>query len=455
MIRARQPADALPAETVRELVRGIEEIVGPKHSITDPAAQRRFLQDFSWYSPMLTEAFADIAIDVVAQPADLDELRRLVALAVRLRTPVTVRGAGTSNYGQSVPLWGGLLIDTRRLSRVVSVDEAAITVEAGCVFDDIEDAARAIGRELRLIPSTRHLATAAGFLGGGWGGLGSVAHGNLRDGNVLAVDLFTLEDPPRERRLEGADAHVVIHTYGTAGVLARVTFPLEPARTWKSVFAAFEGFEAAARFSWAVALDHTLGRRLLTLQEWPLASMFLPVKSLFRQGESVALMMIAEEDVDRVREMARAGGGRLEAWPDRPMPAISEFTWAHTILWSKKHDKTSTWLQLGYSTDLDRFFEQWRALKARFGDEIICHLEFMHLPGTGGAVAQGGHVVSRASLLDEITAFGKEHGITISNPHTFVVPESGYAASADPVRAFKQEVDPFDLLNRGKLAPRR
>ena len=215
-----------------ELVTGLDVIVGAKHLITDPAAQQRFLQDFSWYSPLLTEALADVSVDVVAQPATQDELRAVLALAVRLRVPVTLRGAGTGNYGQSVPLAGGLLIDMRRLDRIVAQDERSITVEAGCVFDDVEARARGQGRELRLIPTTQHLATVGGFLGGGWGGIGSVAYGNLRDDNVLAVDLLTLEDPPSTMHLDGRDADVVIHTYGTVGVITQVTLPLAPARVW-------------------------------------------------------------------------------------------------------------------------------------------------------------------------------------------------------------------------------
>jgi len=437
----------------RELALGVEAIVGAGHLITEPGAQRRFLQDFSWYSPMLTEALAGVSVDVVAQPSDLEELREVLGLAVRLRVPVTVRGAGTGNYGQSVPLAGGLLIDTRRLDRIVAVDATSITIEAGAVFDDVEAAALAKGRELRLMPTTRHLATVAGFIGGGWGGIGSVAYGNLRDRNVLALDLYTLEDPPQRRHLEGDDVNVVVHTYGTVGVITQVRLPTEPARTWKSVFAAFDSLEGAARFAWKIALDASIRKRLLTLQEAPLPSMFLPVKSLFARGESVVLLMVDEESVERAGEVARSVDGSLKGWPERPMPAITEFTWAHTILWSKKHAKTSTWLQLGYSTDPDRFFEQTRAVKAKFGADVLCHLEYMALPTKGGAIAQGGHVImdSSSEFLDAVSEFCKGIGVHVMNPHSFVVQEGGLVGQIDPVRLYKRGSDPFDLLNRGKL----
>ena len=158
-----------------ELVEGLTEIVGTKHVLVDPAAQQRFLKDFSWYSPVLAEAFIDTRIDAVVQPATIEQLEQVVATAVRLRVPITVRGAGTGNYGQSVPLYGGIMVDMRLLNRIEFLDDDAIEVEAGAIWEAVEDEARRHGRELRVMPTTYHIATVAGFLAGGSGGLGSTS----------------------------------------------------------------------------------------------------------------------------------------------------------------------------------------------------------------------------------------------------------------------------------------
>jgi len=87
-----------------DLLEDLVELVGDKHVLVEPAAQQRFLRDFSWYSPVLAGAFIDAAkIDAVVQPGSINELEQVVALAVRRRVPITVRGAGTGNYGQWVP----------------------------------------------------------------------------------------------------------------------------------------------------------------------------------------------------------------------------------------------------------------------------------------------------------------------------------------------------------------
>ena len=116
-----------------ELVEGLTEIVGTKHVLVDPAAQQRFLKDFSWYSPVLAEAFIDTRIDAVVQPATIEELEQVVATAVHLRVPIIVRGAGTGNYGQSVPLYGGgergaCVVHSHPTRREANLDQTQRTV---------------------------------------------------------------------------------------------------------------------------------------------------------------------------------------------------------------------------------------------------------------------------------------------------------------------------------------
>jgi FAD/FMN-containing dehydrogenase len=178
-----------------DLLRELIEVAGTRHVLVEPAAQQRFLRDFSWYSPVLADAFVDTRIDAVVQPGTLDELEAAVALGVRHRVPITVRGAGTGNYGQSVPLYGGILFDMRRLNRIAAHGEDTIEVEAGAVWGQVDVAARKTGRELRIMPTTYHVATVAGFLAGGSGGLGAVTYGRTWDNyNFPSVDLLTADE---------------------------------------------------------------------------------------------------------------------------------------------------------------------------------------------------------------------------------------------------------------------
>ena len=101
--------------------------------------------------------------------------------------PLTPRGAGTGNYGQAVPLQGGVVLDTSALQQVRDFDPrtGVLIAEPGCRLLEL-DHAPAPG--LGLAFGSQHLAhRQQGFIAGGSSGVGSVRWGLLRDpGNLLA-----------------------------------------------------------------------------------------------------------------------------------------------------------------------------------------------------------------------------------------------------------------------------
>src|ERR1700691_2502901 len=75
-------------------------------------------KDFHWYSPILTPQLANCLADVVVRPRSEDDIRATIMAAVKFGIPITLRGGGTGNYGQSVPLRGGVLVDMTGFNRV-------------------------------------------------------------------------------------------------------------------------------------------------------------------------------------------------------------------------------------------------------------------------------------------------------------------------------------------------
>src|SRR5262249_22704700 len=87
-------------------------------------------RDFHWYSPVLTPQLQKCIADVVVQPRSEEELRAVIAAAIKHRIPMTLRGGGTGNYGQSVPLKGGIVVDMTGLNRVLAVESGSLRVQA-------------------------------------------------------------------------------------------------------------------------------------------------------------------------------------------------------------------------------------------------------------------------------------------------------------------------------------
>ncbi|MCZ2829057.1 FAD-binding oxidoreductase [Modestobacter sp. VKM Ac-2986] len=425
-------------------------IVGAERVIPGGPAASAWLRDFSWYSPVLENALADTTVDAVLRPETVDQLRECVAAAAGLRIPVTLRGAGTGNYGQSLPLQSGVVIDVRDVAGVLAVTEGRIAVLPGTVMKDAEAAARATGQELAVMPSTYRISTASGFVSGGSGGIGGAAHGDLWDDNVLAVELLTVEETPRTVRLEGDDVRPVLHTYGTIGVLTRIEFRLVPAHDYTPVVVAFPDLPALAGFAHDL-VSGDLHVRLCSVHEAAGAAMLTPITALYEPGEDVALLWADTAQLPELEAAATAAGGRMIEWTVKPH--ISQFPFSHSILWSRKAAPSSSWLQCEYASDRAEFLGQVAALRDAYPGVFLQHIEVITSAGRTrpmGITPLVG-LPDHEQALEELITFCRALGMTVLNPHSYVVEEGGFVGDTAQVVALKTTSDPYGLLNPGKL----
>ena len=223
------------------------------HTEHSAAALARASTDYHWYSPILTEQLRGKRADLVVSPRNIEEVLHLADVCVRHRVPLTVRGGGTGNYGQCVPLFGGIVLDATGLNRVLRIEPGWAVVETGVLMHDLNVAARASGQQLRMWPSTERLATLGGFIAGGHSGIGSIRHGILADpGNVRRLRVVTLQDPPQVVDLLGADIQKAHHAYGTNGIILEVEIALTDAVDWQHTITLFDAYDDALRFGLAV-----------------------------------------------------------------------------------------------------------------------------------------------------------------------------------------------------------
>jgi FAD/FMN-containing dehydrogenase len=440
-----------------ELAAGLSEVIGDSSRVlTSPAVLDRLSHDFYWYSPVLKPLLVDKTADVAVQPVSADEVLAILRFARKRGVPVTTRGAGTGNYGQCVPLEGGIVLDLSLMDKLEEITEDGVAVcQPGLRLGALETEARKLGWELRCYPSTLVKASVGGFLGGGSGGIGSVAHGGLRDfDTVRAFEVATMEDEPRLVLHEGAAVHEILHAWGTNGVLTRIWLALTPAIDWTQVTAAFDSYEQAFSFAESVATDAKWTKRLVTVFEWPIPSFFTPVKKLVRDGKALVLIMIATAQMDEFRAAAESGSGDVTfagayVGP-RTQPLLSDYTWNHTTLWAMKADPAFTYLQCGFSPANCR--EQFRLLRERFGDEILFHIEFMK--NGEGVVIPGAIPVVRfvsEARLNEMIDYCRSIGVFVANPHVNYLEDAGRFRGDNIQLRAKEKYDPLGLLNPGKM----
>jgi FAD/FMN-containing dehydrogenase len=431
-------------------------ISDPARVLTAPAVLERLSHDFYWYSPILRAKLASKKGEIAVQPVTLDEVLAVLRYAARHEVPVTVRGAGTGNYGQCVPLEGGIVLDLSLMDQLEQITSDGVAVcQPGLRLGVLETEARRRGWELRMYPSTLVKASVGGFLAGGSGGIGSVAHGGLRDfDTVRAFEVVTMEEEPRIVLHEGAAVHEILHAWGTNGILTRIWFALAPAVDWVQITVTFETYEKAFSFTESIATDTSWTKRLATVFEWPISSFFTPIRKAVSEGKAMALVMIAATQVTALKFAADAAGGDVTFCGPyqgpRTQPLLSDYTWNHTTLWAMKADPAYTYLQCAFSPTECR--EQFRLLREQFGYEILFHIEFMK-NGEGTVIPGAIPLVRFVSeeRLNEMIAFCRSIGVFVANPHVNYLEDGGRFRADNIQLKAKQKYDPRGLLNPGKM----
>ena len=421
---------------------------------TEPSTVRKRSRDFFWYSPILDAQLHGKSADILVSPRHEADVMRVAAACARFGVPITPRGAATGNYGQAVPLHGGVLLDMSGLTAVEWVRGGVVRCGPGLVMADLDRALEPHGLEQRMHPSTKRKATVGGFVAGGSGGVGSITYGGLREpGNILAARIVTVEAEPRAIELRGDAARKVNRAYGTTGLITALEMPLAPAWPWVEMIVAFDGFAEAMAAGYEAALADGITKKLLTPVAWPLPSFFAEVRPFCPEGKAVLIATVAEQSVESFKALL---GTKGEITLERPMSdapgqtPLYEYTWNHTTLHILKADRGVTYLQCLFPHD--RVLESVAEMCAMFPDELIGHCEFIRFAGRITASALPVIRFTTPERLDEIMALHEAHGVMIANPHVMTLEDGSRHKRADVDQiGFKREVDPMGLLNPGKM----
>jgi FAD/FMN-containing dehydrogenase len=425
--------------------------------VTEGDVLRRKSRDNYWYSPVLKRLFDDVIADAILRPRSEAELLQVVRACHAQDIALTPRGGGTANYGQCMPIRGGVVLDMGALDSILWTRPGRFRAQAGARLGAIEERLRAEGQELRMFPSTLDTATVGGFIAGGSGGIGSVTWGMLREpGNFLGARVVTLEAEPRILELRGAELAPVTHAYGTTGILTEVELPAAGAQDWVDVVVTFPDFVDAGRFAQRFAASPGLLKRLCCVLAAPFPQRYLrPLKPHVGPTDSAVLVMVGESSFEVFADMVAAAGGTItyrrtaEEIREGKLLPLYMMAWNHATLWALRVDRDLTYLQTSLpAADPVAAAE---ALRVEFGDELIMHLEFMR---NGPGVGCAGIPLLRfrdEARLREVMAIQEARGCRQFNPHAYTV-EDGGMKQVDPVQVdFKRSADPKGLLNPGKL----
>lgn len=413
-------------------------------------------KDYYWYSPILKDLLDGQLGQLIVTPRSEAEVIIIAAAAAKYRLPVTVRGGGTGNYGQCVPMEGGIILETVKLDRIIEITPGRVICEAGCRMERVEKAVAETGQMLSMFPSTKRLATMAGFVSGGSGGIGSLRNGMLRDGsNISYVRIVTLEETPRIIELRGPDILKVQHAYGTNGIITAMDYALVPATDWVHTTALFDGYDTALTFAGKCQAEG-VDAFLMTVVEGRFAPFYKRLEGYFPADKDAVFSMIAPDAMDDFRARVTAMGGTvsltgtLHELEEKNLPPAWELGWNHTTLQALKHEPgVWTYLQTAYPQPFDPALVMRQI--ARYGDEILFHHEMARMYGEVQIFALPlVRWTSKERMYAIIDEMKRLDGCDTYDPHAITIEDGGMKEIDTTQIDFKREADPHGLMNPGK-----
>ncbi len=182
--------------------------------------------------------------DCIVWPESAEEVSKILKLASRHRIPVIPYGGGTGTQGGCVPLYGGIMLDLKKMNRIIKMDEESLTVtaETGVHGQQLEWEANKRGLTLAHYPASEFGTTVGGYVAARGSGTLSTKYGKAED-MVLSMQVV-LPDGQIIRTLP-VPSHacgpgllqLFVGSEGTLGVITEVTMRLDPipeTRRWRA-----------------------------------------------------------------------------------------------------------------------------------------------------------------------------------------------------------------------------
>ncbi len=174
--------------------------------------------------PRFLKTFAFRSVpDMVVQPMSVEALSAVMRFACAERLTIVPRGSGSSPFGGSMPVMGGMVVDMSRMDRVLDVDTAnmTVTVEAGARWADVDHVLTEHGLRVQTCPSSK-FSTVGGWIATGGMGLNSYSRGHLSE-HVMSLEIVSPDGLPHRYSQSDPEFRSLFGSEGQVGIIASVT----------------------------------------------------------------------------------------------------------------------------------------------------------------------------------------------------------------------------------------
>lgn len=455
----------------KKTLRQLAEIVGPEH-LSTALSERSCVSYDGTGREYLPEA--------VVWPGTVEEVSRIMALALRQGVPVVARGAGSGMTGGALPVRGGLVLAMARFKRIIEIDQANQTaiVEPGVVTGVLQAEVRRYGLFYPPDPASLKFCTIGGNVAEGAGGPSAVKYGVTRDYvkglEVVMADGRVIHTGVRtDKGVVGYDlTRLFVGSEGTLGIITKVILRLIPLpKARQTSLVVMDSMAAAASLVARILsgftpctlefLDRTAIRIVAELLPMPLppgceAILLLELdgtpQAVASEGEELAGFLAQQPGVLLVRQAKdQEEVDRLWAARRGVSPAAFKLR-PHKMSEDVVVPRTAIPELVACAEGLARELDLVIFCFGHAGDGNI-HVNIMfdrEAPGQAAGAESAKH-----RLFARVIALGG----TLSGEHGVGITKSGsLGLELDPatiqvMRQIKEALDPANILNPGKIFP--
>ncbi len=415
--------------------------------------------------------------DMIAYPASAEEVSKVLQICNDNKIPVVPVGGGAGSCGGTVPVYGGVMLDLKRMDKILNVDHDSllIKVEAGLVGIDLEEAVNKMGYTIGHTPTSLRASNVGGFLATRSGGSKSSLYGKIEDLTLgLQVvlpngDIVDCKAVPRHS--VGPDLRqLFIGSEGTLGIITEATirlFPIPDEHRFRSMcFPDVHTGLTAIREIFRVDITPSIVRLYDPLDT------AISLGSHFEIDEESCMLMLGfdgnrqqvEMDEAKAADICLANGA--QDYGEGP----TKRWWEHRYDMYYPTKFTTAGFSIGDTIDIvatyDKLENVYHTMKeAMEAEGAIVLSHFSHMYQNGGSI----YMIFFSSQPDAETAWANykriwdagieaclKEGGTMSHQHGVGLVRSTYTedelgSSFQVLKSIKQALDPNGIMNPGKL----
>ncbi|MFP3203602.1 MAG: FAD-binding oxidoreductase [Sulfolobus sp.] len=358
--------------------------------------------------------------DVLFKPISEEDIEILLKICEEYRVPVIPFGGRSGTLGQTIPIYGGVLVDMNSLRGEPIVDKDSIAVKPGNKVFEVLRKLRKYGKELMVYPSSYYIATMGGYIGAGNVGIGAFQYGYFYHNALISAKIYS----PRGSRILN-NVLGIAQAAGTTGIVTEAEFKTVDIDDWRDQILSFDETESFLKLINYLYESREYTRRV-TIEDKETFEKVTGIEGR-RWNVIVSSKLKLGTEVDKV---------------------FDKIAFAAIYVYFYKNNPFKNYHYEAMLMEFNDFIKVSGELKRTLGKGIMIHGDLMSIKGK--RIVYAVFMSERENFIFIMERL-KENGYYY-NLHSYQI--NDYHEDPEVIREIirlKREVDPKDILNRGKL----